>query len=30
MLDEQQNHDEYAMRQTISRIQQALGGRATP
>lgn len=30
MLDEQQNHDEYAMRQTISRIEQALGGRATP
>ncbi|MDN4649305.1 hypothetical protein [Curtobacterium sp. PsM8] len=30
MLDEQQNHDEYAMRQTISRIEHALGGRATP
>lgn len=30
MLDEQQNHDEYAMRRTISRIEKSLDGRTTP
>ncbi|NII40267.1 hypothetical protein E9228_000903 [Curtobacterium flaccumfaciens] len=29
-LDEQQNHDEYAMRRTIARIETALGGGTTP
>ncbi|PZE56990.1 hypothetical protein DEJ33_12725 [Curtobacterium sp. MCPF17_047] len=29
MLDDQQNHDEYAMRRTISKIETALAGRPT-